>query len=635
MSAPMKPVVNALLFMGLLVFMAACSPLSKTKDLDAAKRPTPLDKHSYAKPDQARVRHIDLDLKVDFASQSLSGTATLALETRPEARQVILDTKDLKIEAVKDAGGTRLNYGLGPQDKILGRALTIDLPQGAQSVVITYRTTDKSAALQWLNPEQTSGKRHPFVFTQGQSILTRTWIPTQDSPGIRQTYKARLVVPKALKAVMAADMLMRDGEAVEGNANVRAYRFEMTTPIAPYLIAMAVGDIVFRPIGTRTGIYAEPLLADKAASEFIDLETMLETAEGLYGPYVWGRYDILIMPSAFPYGGMENPKLTFMTPTVLAGDRSLVALAAHEMAHSWSGNLVTNATWEDFWLNEGFTTYIEARIMEALYGPERADMLRVLGHSELVETMAEFEAKQQGNFTRLHPDLSGLDPEVAFSTVPYEKGAALLQLIEARVGRKRFDTYLKAYFGRHAFQSLTTQDFVDDIQTNLGLDDRIKLKTWLYDEGLPANLIVPKSEAFVRVDAAIADFINEKPVLSLGLKTYSTQEWLRFLQGLPQTLTTEQMKALESAYDLNRRQNAEIRFAWLRLVIAHRYEPGMRNLREFLSSQGRRKFVLPLYKDLMAQKGWGEAMARKLYKATRPGYHPVTQTSVDAVIKPE
>jgi aminopeptidase N len=417
-----------------------------------------VDVHSFARPAEARVTHVALDLRADMQAHELRGTATLTVGRRAGATELVLDTRDLEIEKVTDGGSAVLERGLGDADPIKGQPLTVKLGDRDGPVVITYKTRPTAAALQWLAPEQTAGKRQPYLFSQGQAILTRTWIPTQDSPGIRQTYSAKITVPAPLRAVMSAEHV---SEPAAGSSGERTFEFRMTNPVPPYLIALAIGDIADKAIGPRTAVYTEPSGLDRAASEFVDLERMVEAAERLAGPYRWGRYDLLVLPPSFPFGGMENPRLTFATPTVIAGDRSLVSLVAHELAHSWSGNLVTNATWSDFWLNEGITTYLEARIMEEVYGKERADMLRVLGRRDLDAEVARLSGPSAHD-TILHIDLAGRDPDEGSTDIPYEKGSLFLQTIEAAVGRERFDTFLRSYFDRHAFQSITSAVFLDD-----------------------------------------------------------------------------------------------------------------------------------------------------------------------------
>lgn len=624
------------------LMMTGCTPRDNEAAAPLAIVAKTVDDHSYARPQEARVSHVDLDLTADFNQKILKGTATLTLVTEANAKQVILDTRALDIQSVTDASGAPLKFTLGKGNEMMGKPLTIELPQGAQKIVVHYATTKDGTALQWLSPEQTAGKKLPFVFSQGEEIHTRTWIPTQDSPAIRQTYSARIVVPSNLVAVMSADRLTPEGEKVPGHAAQRAFRFDMKKPIAPYLIAIAIGDIGFKAEGSRTGVYAEKATLAAAASEFSDMQSMLEAAEKLYGPYQWGRYDVLVLPPSFPFGGMENPTLTFATPTVIAGDKSLVSLVAHELAHSWSGNLVTNATWEDFWLNEGFTVYFEGRIMEEVYGKDRADMLRVLGWQDLQGTLKDLtepgSKTANPDFTRLHPDLKGINPDDYFSDVPYEKGAAFLRMLEAHFGRKKLDAYLKGYFQRYAFQSMTTDAFVIDLRTHLlhndaDLEKSLKIHQWLYDKGMPDNAVAPTSALLDEVSAQVLAFTEGTPAKDLKVADYSSPQWQYFLTHLPETLTVEQMAQLDEAYGFSKTHNSEILFAWLQLAVQHHYQPAMPALESFLTGQGRRKFVVPLFRSLMAQEGWGVDMAKAVYAKARPGYHDVTRHTVDDIVK--
>ena len=597
------------------------------------------DIHSYAQPLVARVTHIDLDLTADFAGQKMTGTAALDIAAAPDAKDVVLDSKGLVIHGVTDAKGQPLPWTLGAADPILGAPLTVTL-NGARRIVIAYDSAPDGAALQWLDPAQTAGKKTPYLFSQGEAILNRTWIPTQDSPGIRQTWTARIVAPAGLKAVMSAEMLTPDGEPVTGEmgaGGARAYRFRMDKPVASYLIALAIGDLAFQPLGQRTGVYTEPSVMKKTANELVDVEKMVEAAESLYGPYAWGRYDLLVLPPSFPFGGMENPRLTFATPTIIAGDRSLVSLVAHELAHSWSGNLVNNATWSDFWLNEGFTDYFENRIMEKLYGKPRADMLADLGWSDLQAAIKD-AGGPTGVDTRLHLDLTGRDPDDGMTDIAYQKGATFLRTIERAVGRDRWDAYLKAYFARHAFQSQTTAGFVADLRANLikgdpKLEAAIGIDQWVYETGLPANAVHIQSAAFPAVDALAAAYAQGEPAPSAQWTVWSTPERTRFVSSLPRQLSTERLAALDKAFGLSAQGNSEIRFVWLELAVANRYAPAVPSLEAFLTEQGRRKFVAPLFKDLMAQGDWGQPIAKALYAKTRPLYHAVTRQTVDGIVK--
>jgi len=611
-------------------------PASATAPVDYVR-----DVHSYARPEIARVRHVALDLTTDFAAKTLAGTATLDIDGAPGATGIVLDIRDLDIRDITDASGAKLQYQTGANDPIMGQPLTIRFPAltagETRRIVITYATRPNAAALQWLTPAQTAGGQQPYLFSQGQAILTRTWVPTQDSPGIRQTWDARIVAPSQLKAVMSAEMLTPEGETA--GAGQTAWRFRMTNPVPPYLIALGVGDVAFEGIDERTGVWTEPSRLHAAHDELTPTAEMVDVAERLYGPYRWGRYDLLVLPPSFPFGGMENPRLTFATPTIIAGDRSLVSLVAHELAHSWSGNLVTNATWDDFWLNEGFTVYFENRIMEALYGEERSLMLQSLGWGDLQSTLADLPPAD----TRLKLDLAGRDPDEGLTDVAYEKGAAFLRTIERIVGRERFDPWLKGYFERNAFRPMTTDLFLQDIRAHLittpELERQTMMDAWIYQPGMPSNWQPPVSDAFAPVDAAALAFASGGTASAIPWANWSTQERQRFLAWRPPVppatgrwMTDAQLADLESTLNLRTEGNAEVLFAWLQIAVQHRYQPAVPTLEHFLTTMGRRKFVLPLFTSLWAQNEWGRPIATRIYAQARPGYHPVTFNSVDAVV---
>jgi leukotriene-A4 hydrolase len=590
------------------------------------------DVHSYSNPHQVRVRHVALDLTVDFNRKVLAGTATLDVErvSADASAPLVLDTRALNVSRVEaSADGARFapaEFAVGKSDAILGAPLTVRLPPGARRVRVHYETSPDASGLQWLEPAQTAGRRHPFMFTQSESIHARSWIPLQDTPQVRVTYAARVRTPRALLAVMSAEndpRAPRDGD----------YSFRMTRAIPSYLIALAVGDLRFRSMGRRTGVYAEPSVVAKAAWEFADTEQMIEATERIYGPYRWGRYDLLVLPPSFPYGGMENPRLTFATPTVLAGDRSLVSLVAHELAHSWSGNLVTNATWRDFWLNEGFTTYIERRIVEAVYGRERAEMEAALGRRTLEELLATLDERDE----ILHIDLRGRDPDAGSTEVPYEKGALFLRHLEETFGRARFDQFLRAYFDHFAFRSITTEDFLAYLRANL-LDRfpreaaRVGVEEWVERPGLPASAPRPSAEAFTRVEAQARRWAaGAVPAARLNTARWSTQEWLHFLKSLPGDLSAQRMAELDRAFRLTRTGNSEIAFQWLMMSIRARYEAAYPRLEEFLTTVGRRKFIRPLYQEL-ARTPEGRERAQAIYRRARPTYHPIAATSIDEIL---
>jgi leukotriene-A4 hydrolase len=587
------------------------------------------DPYSHARPLEARVTNVALDLDLDFDSRRIGGTATLDFDRGPDGSQIVLDTDNLQILSVTDGSGRPLEFTIGASDPVKGAPLTIALAPDTRKIVISYSAAPGAEALQWLTPQQTAGKAHPYLFSQGQPILNRSWIPTQDSPGIRQTWSARVTAPEPLTVVMSGDRLTPAGEpAGQGR---RAFRFRMDKPVAPYLIAIAAGDIVFRELGPRTGVWTEPVMLEAAAAELADTEAMVVAAEALYGPYRWGRYDMLVLPPSFPYGGMENPTLTFLTPTFIAGDKSLVQLVAHELAHSWSGNLVTNATWADSWLNEGFTNYFENRIMEAIYGPRRARQEAALSFANMMGALERHG--MDSPVTRLHLPPEEASPTGGAYAIIYDKGAIFLRTIESIVGRERWDAYLRSYFDRHAFQPMTSQRFLADLRKNLvqgdaELEGRLMLDQWVFEPGLATNVARPDPAAFAQVDRRIADFAAGGPVPT-EFSGWTTAEQLRFLNNIPRELPIGRLGGLEQALGLNSASNNEVLFAWLDLAVANRYGPAVPALERFLTSQGRRKFVRPLIEALARDKQWGRPIAVRVYRQARPLYHPITTRDLD------
>jgi aminopeptidase N len=596
------------------------------------------DPHSFARPEEARVRGIALDLTIDFERKVLRGTARLAVDTRDvdagRAARLILDTAGLDVTAVRGGDGKARAFSFGPADPLLGTPLTIALePQpdmitlGANRdldwIAIDYATRPDAAALQWLAPEQTAARKAPFLFTQGQAILTRSWIPLQDTPGVRVTFDATIRAPKDTTVVMAAQALPRDGDA---------WRFRMDQPIPPYLIALACGALESRDVGPRSRVWAEPPVVERAAKEFAQLERMIAAAESLYGPYAWERYDVLVLPPSFPFGGMENPRLTFATPTILAGDQSLVALIAHELAHSWSGNLVTNATWRDFWLNEGFTVYVENRIMERVYGTERAAMEAVIGLEGLKRELQDLPAKDQV----LHIDLDGRNPDDAMTAVAYEKGALFLHMLERRFGRERFDRFLKQWFEQHRFRSVRTQEFLDFLRQELAGGDAqvladLRVEEWVRRPGIPANAPVPHSDALAAADRERKAFLDGRPANDLATQGWVTHQWLHFLDGMPPAVAAERLAELDAAAQLTRSGNAEILCAWLVLATKHGYGAVAPRREQFLLEVGRRKYLKPLY-EALARTDAGRREALAIYARARPRYHAVATRTLDALV---
>jgi leukotriene-A4 hydrolase len=586
-----------------------------------------IDPHSCARPAEAVVKHLKLDLKLDFSAKQLEGEAIYTIEKSDSANKIWLDTRGLIIDGAWLDDGSAAYFQLGPEAPFLGKPLSISIKKETKSLRVKYRTSAEAAALQWLDPSQTGDGKSPFVFTQGQAILTRTWIPIQDSPGIRFTWEASVQVPKEFMAVMS-------GKNVQERNETGIYKCSMELPVPAYLIALAAGDIQFQSIGLRCGVYAEPGMLSKAAKEFADMEKMLLAAEQLYGPYAWGRYDVIVLPASFPFGGMENPRLTFATPTIIAGDGSLTALIAHELAHSWSGNLVTNSNWDDFWLNEGFTVYFERRIMEALYGKSYADMLEVLGYKDLQETLADLGADNAD--TQLKLKLTGRDPDDGMTDIAYEKGCFLLVYLEDQVGREAFDAFLNRYFKEFAFKGITTERFLQYLKSRNGLKLSPEVlavaEKWIFTSGLPKECKQPVSERLITVEALVPRILGGEKAAGNETKSWVTHEWLHFIRSLPESLDQTKAESLDKQFGFSQSGNSEIRFAWLNYRLNRGDSKVIPSTDAFLGAVGRRKFVLPLYKVMMKQESMKE-MAKSIYAKHRNSYHAVTRQSIDELME--
>ncbi|WP_432718228.1 M1 family metallopeptidase [Stenotrophomonas rhizophila] len=590
------------------------------------------DESSYAEPDKVVIKDLGLDLKLDFDSRQIGGTATYTLEWKDKAaKQLVLDTRELTIEKVEavaaDGSAAPLQFALAPADKVFGSKLTIDAPAQPGKVRVTYHTAPTASGLQWLEPSMTEGKQLPFMFSQSQAIHARSWVPLQDTPSVRFTYSAHVASRPDVMVLMSADndpKAARDGD----------YTFKMPQPIPSYLLAIAAGDLVFEPISGRSGVWAEPTMVGKAAKEFEDTEKMIGAAEKLYGEYRWGRYDMLVLPPSFPFGGMENPRLTFATPTVIVGDKSLVSLVAHELAHSWSGNLVTNSSWKDIWLNEGFTTYVQGRITEALYGQEMAEMEREIDQNDL---LAEVKDMSPADQALALPPLTERDPDEALSNVAYVKGSWFLQFLEQRFGREVFDPFLRGWFDDHAFQSANTDQFVEYLKKNLlskkpGAVTDAELKAWLDEPGIPAFATKARSRNFSIVDTARIAWQGSGTLPSAQITSeWGTQEWVHFIDGMGKTLPLDKLAALDKAYAFTGTANGEIAMRWYPLAIRSGYLEANEAAGAFIERVGRRKLILPIYAELVKTPE-GLAFAKAAFEKAKPSYHPITTASVQDML---
>lgn len=607
------------------------------KDAPTAADLLAQDHYSFANNEQFVTEHLRLDLAVDFDSEILHGTATLTMRREDDsAAEVILDTRDLMIESVAfiAESGELIDaeHQLGETDAFLGTPLVIGIPAELQAdslldIHIAYRTSPESTALGWLPPELTAGGEYPFLFSQSQSIHARSWVPLQDTPAVRITYSARIQTPPDLLAVMSAN---NDPSA----ERTGIYEFDMPQPIPAYLLAIAVGNLHFAEIGDDTGVYSEPELLDASAFEFADTQAMFETAEAMFGPYRWGRYDLLILPPSFPFGGMENPRLSFLTPSLLAGDRSLVSVVAHELAHSWSGNLVTNQTWRDGWLNEGWTSYLEHRLMQVIYDEDRAAEENLISYRELLLNFESVDPKYQA----LAPDIRHADENAEQGTIAYHKGNLLLQYLEGAFGREVFDQFIMEYFDEFAFQVITTEDFVDFLDERLlssheGIVSRAQVEQWMYQPGLPNDALLPTS-ANLASAAELASLWSkgEIDVAELPVSDWSPQATIHFINSLDVELSTEKLVEIDAALGLSETQNAEIGRTWFIQVAQRQHRPAYEHLAAHLQRFGRTRLVRPVYLAL-AENGADLELAKELFSTARGEYHPLTNASIERMFE--
>ncbi|TNE81985.1 MAG: M1 family peptidase [Bacteroidetes bacterium] len=619
---------NTIFLLLLLWFTQGCKNITESeKELDISLDNNHESTHSFANAEEVAVKHLFLNLNLSFDSSTLSGYAEWDLTPGSASKRLVLDTRDLHIDSVW-VNGQASRFVLGKADPVFGAGLFIPIDSLTQAVRIYYTTDPNAAALQWLKPSQTSGGKYPFLYSQSQAILARSWVPCMDLPSVRFTYDARITVPSfALPLMSASNALERN------DSNV--YHFKMEQPIPSYLLALSAGNLEFKSLGNsdRVGVFAEPEALDKAIQEFETLPQMVEAAEELYGPYQWGRYDVLVLPASFPFGGMENPRVTFATPTIIAGDGSLVSLLAHELAHSWSGNLVTNRTWNDFWLNEGFTVYFEQRIMEKVYGKDYADMLTVLGYGDLHQTLEEFGPKHPD--THLYLNLEGRDPDDGVGDVAYEKGRFFLRHCESVLGRERFDAFLSNYFTSHRFQTMTTTGFLEllkaECKEDEGLWKKIDAENWIYQSDMPDYFTPPTSVLLKQVETVLPELLLGNPKAFDLAKKWSTHEKLYLIRQLTPG-DTQMMANMNAQFSFNTSTNSEIAFAWYMLGVKSNYRAIEEPLHGFLNSVGRRKFIAPLYKEMMASEYY-KTKALPWYTEARPGYHAVSTQTIDEVLQ--
>lgn len=625
-----------LLFIVLLVLSISCERTEGGSAATGTVKETAVDPHSYANFAVINTEHLHLDLEVNFENKTVYGVARHKMNNPNDADTATFDIKSLTIQKVT-LGTTEdeveTSYEIGENHPLKGQPLHVTLKPGTKQVNIYYQTTEKTESIDWLPKELTFGKKHPYMYTQGQAILTRSWIPVQDTPQNRITYSAKVKVPKELIAVMSANNPKERNE--EG-----IYEFEMKQAIPAYLIALAVGDMEYTSLSENSGVYSEPELAEACAYEFADLPKMIKTAEKLYGPYRWDQYDLLVLPYSFPFGGMENPRLTFASPTIIAGDRSSVSVIAHELAHSWSGNLVTNATWNDFWLNEGFTVYFENRIMEEIYGNEVAEILRVIEMHELNQTLEVIETSDHPEDSRLKLELDSRNPDDGMNEIAYIKGAFFLRTIENEVGRKKFDKFLREYFDKHAFETIGTEAFIDYLNAELLEPNKIAFNTeeWIYQPGIPENCVKVTSSRLEKMASYASMINNGENVFTKELKGVSrtdltTQEWQAFIRNISDTVAPEKLQMVDKHLDFKGSGNRAIMSEWFQLNVKAGNKEVRPEMRAHLNLIGRRWLIEGIYQSLKDSKDPEDLeWAKSVFEEARNNYHHVSKITIEEIL---
>jgi len=626
-----------IIFAGLSLFAAACGS-SEKKSTDTTDSVFILnekveDVHSQSNFNQVKTTHLDLDITVDFDHKKVSGVAHWTIENMTKDSVLILDTDELQIDSIRLDDNTLTTFTLKDPVPYLGQALHINITPETKKVSVYYSTiysdTDTFAALQWLAPEQTFNKKHPFLFTKSEPTMSRCWIPCQDAPMVKITYFAKITVPKDLIALMSGE------NAQEKNPD-GVYKSTMTKPVPVYLMALVVGDVMFQPLNDNMGVYAESSILKKCAEEFSEVPDMVNVASQIIGPYDWPRYDLIVLPSGFPIGGMENPMFNFITPTIVAGDKSLVSLIAHELAHSWSGNTITNATWNDLWINEGFTVYFERRIMEAIRGKDYSDMLWNIGFQDLMYSMNKFG--DTSVYTKLKLNLKGENAYDAFSDIAYEKGGFFLWSIEETVGRANFDAFIQKFIKRYAYKSLTTEEFIQFLEKELIAQNpewksKINYIDWIYNPGIPKNCPQPGKTKFNAVDSQRVAFVASKDVNILKTEEWTTHEWLHFIRNFDENITKDDLANLDKIFKLTQTSNSEIAAAWFEKAILKNYKTVEPALSQFLKVTGRQKFLEPLYTAMMKNPEW-QPIAKRYFTNYRNNYHPIAQSMVSKIVNP-
>ncbi|KAM7197350.1 leukotriene A-4 hydrolase [Naviculisporaceae sp. PSN 640] len=597
------------------------------------------DHNTLSNYDAWRTKHTTANLTIDFPKQRLRGSVILELESQTDktSKEIVLDSSYVAVESIKVNSGPS-KWEIKDRHPVYGSPVHIAVPDGAAKgevvkLEIALATTGDCTALQWLTPEQTSSKKAPFMFSQCQAIHARSLFPCQDTPDVKSTYDFNITSPYPVVA-SGVQVPSEDGSSAGDNL----YKFRQEVPIPSYLFALASGEIATAPIGKKSVVATGPGELEEAKWELEeDMDKFMEHAEKIVFPYKWGEYNVLVLPPSFPYGGMENPIYTFATPTIISGDRQNVDVIAHELSHSWSGNLVTSCSWEHFWLNEGWTTYLERRLVAAVHGDSaHFDFSAIIGWKALEESVNGYGKDHE--FTKLVINHKAIDPDDAFSTVPYEKGFHFIWYLDRLVGRENFDKFIPFYFSKWATKSLDSFEFKNTFleffsQPEYGsLADKIASIDWddrFYRPGLPPKPEFNTSLVDVCYDLAAKweqkDF-TPSPSDIAGWTGNQVLVFLNTLQSREAPLSVEQSHKLGEVYNLEKGKNVELKAAYYQIAMRAKDDSVYQHVADLLGQVGRMKFVRPLYKSLNLVN---RDLAVKTFQKNRFFYHPICRQMVD------
>ncbi len=623
----MEPLLRRIALLPLL-FLLLVAARARPERQTLAHFPLQKDIFSSSEPKRITTHHIDLDLMVDFATKTLQGKATLQLENLSGTRQLVLDTRGLEISLVT-ADGVSTPWQLG-ETTADGRPLVIDITSATRAVTVQYSTRPEADGLFWMQPAQTTGRVSPYLYSQNEPDSARSWIPLQDTPSVRITYNAVVRVPAGMMALMSAEnptSLRADG----------VYSFRMDQPIPSYLIALAVGRLQFRALDERTGIYAEPELLNTAVNELHYIPDMVDAAEKLLTPYPWKRYDVLLMPPTYIVGGMEHPRLNFLNPAVVTGNLPAQvvpsSLVAHELAHSWAGDLVTLSTWSDVWLNEGITSYLTLRILEEVDGRGRAEHGYFADRSTYESIVA---SNPTPHTTMLHrPFRTGERPGSAFSSTAYIKGDLFIKTLEDIAGRIELDRFLKLWFEALAFRWADDRMFIRLFEASVlarqpQLRDTVRLEQWIYESGLPANVTAPLTSTLYQSAAAAASSFrggrNASEFAKVGWRVLDLDLFLRIAIVDVERRMTE----VDAAFALSTWTTPPL--IWMQASARTGYLPARAAIERVLSRGGPNSWVTSLYENLYYTPASRE-FARQMYEKYRDRYDPSVQSYVDRLMR--